>query len=113
MDDDATSLISIVSNLYRLDHTLGARQHVDTGRAAREHMLGHRHEAAGILQEHMLADPNDRILDLDHIVRVLALFAAMPAPRCGRAALADDRALAQIGPHIQRVADIRDMDVAA
>jgi hypothetical protein len=57
------SLISI-----RFDHALGARQHVDTSRAARKYMLGHRHEAAGILQKHMLADPDDRILDLDHVI---------------------------------------------
>src|SRR5437773_1151817 len=99
------------SSAYRrisFDDALGARQHIGAGRAPREDMLGDRHEAACVLQVHMLADPDYAVLDLDHIVGVLAALAPLATPRGGRPALADDGSLAQIGARIQRRADIGD-----
>src|SRR5262245_8066040 len=96
-----------------LDDALLARQHIGARRAAREHVLGDGHEATGVLQIQVLADSDDGVLDLDQIVRVLAVLAALAAPRGRRPALADNRALAQVGPYIQGRADVRYMDVPA
>src|SRR5438128_7411052 len=91
----------LIYDCISFDDALSARQHIGAGRSPREDMLGDRHEAACVLQVHMLADPDNAVLDLDHVVGVLAALAPLATPRGGRPALADDSSLAQIGSHIQ------------
>src|SRR4051812_17208430 len=70
----------LIGYRVRCDDTLLARQHVGACRAAREEVLGYRHEAAGVLQVHMLADADDAVLDLDQVIGVLAPLAPLAAP---------------------------------
>src|SRR5262245_55552137 len=106
-------LSNLIGRQIGIDHALGAREHIDARRAAREYMLGHRHKPAGLLDIHMLANANHMIFDVDHIVRIFAVLATFATPRGGRTALANNRALAQIGPYIQGRSNIRDMDMSA
>lgn len=76
-------------------------------------MLGDWLEAMALLQIQMLPDTNRVVVDLDHIIRILAVFSTFAPPRCGRTALANNRSLSEIGQHIKGIADIRYVDMAA
>ena len=104
---------SLIGVQVGFNHALSARQHVYARRAAREDMLGNRYKMARIFHKHMLPDLNRPIGYFNNIIRVFTMLAAFAAPRCGGAALANDGALAQVGPDIERSADIRHMNMPA
>ena len=53
-----------------------AGEFVEAAAAAREAVLGERHEAAGVLQVQQLADADRVVVDLDQVAGVLAMLAA-------------------------------------